>query len=239
LFISDPLIIKELYTTHNKFFDKDPSVYDVTTQLIGRSILFSNTTEEWRQRRTALAPTFYKGKMLGMISIVKDEVRDMCDKWQYKSEIQNKGGSFEVDFVQETSALYSRIMLKCAIGESLEDSQIDFYEDGVNKPRNVAYAIRDVLGQCIDRMTSPHILLSKTLKQYYITPFERDNLANCKALRRLFQSFVDKRKDLMKNNPKEADKKQDLLSILLTDELFKNDNEMIIDETLTFFLAGS
>jgi len=31
----------------------------------------------------------------------------------------------------------------------------------------------------------------------------------------------------------------DLLSILLEDDFFKNDDEIIINESLTFFLAGS
>jgi cytochrome P450 len=33
--------------------------------------------------------------------------------------------------------------------------------------------------------------------------------------------------------------KGDLLSILLVDELFKDNEEMIIDECITFFTAGS
>jgi cytochrome P450 len=33
--------------------------------------------------------------------------------------------------------------------------------------------------------------------------------------------------------------KTDLLSIMLEDPMFKNDDEMIMNESLTFFLAGS
>lgn len=40
----------------------------------------------------------------------------------------------------------------------------------------------------------------------------------------------------MKNTNEE---KADLLSILLEDPLFKDDEEMIIDELITFFFAGS
>jgi cytochrome P450 len=38
---------------------------------------------------------------------------------------------------------------------------------------------------------------------------------------------------------KELAEKGDFLSIILTDELFKNDEKSIIDECLTFFFAGS
>ena len=51
--------------------------------------------------------------------------------------------------------------------------------------------------------------------------------------------MITKRRELIKNDPEAANKKGDLLSILLTDELFSLDNEMIVDECLTFFFAGS
>lgn len=47
------------------------------------------------------------------------------------------------------------------------------------------------------------------------------------------------------NKKREAEKDKsllergDLMTILLSDDLFKNDIEMIIDECLTFFLAGT
>jgi cytochrome P450 len=85
----------------------------------------------------------------------------------------------------------------------------------------------------------PHCVFFPTLGQYYILPFERDLLANCKALRALFEHMIDNRRELIKAFPEEAKKKGDLLSILLTDELFCLDNEMIVDECLTFFFAGS
>jgi len=42
----------------------------------------------------------------------------------------------------------------------------------------------------------------------------------------------------LKENPTEKER-GDLMMILLQDELFKDDIEMIIDECLTFFLAGT
>jgi hypothetical protein len=50
------------------------------------------------------------------------------------------------DMIKEIASLYSRIMLKCAIGESLHNTKVDFYVEGENRPRPVGNAIRDVLG---------------------------------------------------------------------------------------------
>jgi cytochrome P450 len=41
------------------------------------------------------------------------------------------------------------------------------------------------------------------------------------------------------NKGKKLDSKADLLSIMLCDPLFQNDDEIILNESLTFFVAGS
>jgi len=51
--------------------------------------------------------------------------------------------------------------------------------------------------------------------------------------------MVDTVSSRRKNRTKENEDKGDLLSILLEDPLFKDDNDMITDEILTFFFAGS
>jgi cytochrome P450 len=71
LFISDVKVIQELYTTQNKIFDKHPLVRDTTMCITGRSILFADTDEKWSQRRKALSPAFYKGKLISMINLAK------------------------------------------------------------------------------------------------------------------------------------------------------------------------
>jgi cytochrome P450 len=131
--------------THNKYFDKDPYIGDNTSNLIGRSILFANSNAEWKKRRTALSPTFYKGKMQAMIKEIKTLVDQTCQEWVYRQR-ESSGGVIIVDIIKEIASLYSKIMLKCAIGESLHNNRVDFYVDGENRPRPVGNAIRDVLG---------------------------------------------------------------------------------------------
>jgi cytochrome P450 len=55
-------------------------------------------------------------------------------------------------------------------------------------------------------------------------------------LRTLFEKIVEKRR---KCSQDELNSRADLLSILHTDDLFKDNNKLIIDECLTFFFAGS
>lgn len=72
---------------------------------------------------------------------------------------------------------------------------------------------------------------------YYITPGDRDNLYNINSLRAAITKLVDERRaGLTKSS---FDNASDLLSILLHDELYANENDMIIDECMTFVVAAT
>jgi cytochrome P450 len=81
LWILDVNVVQELYTTQNKYFNKHPIVRDLTLQLTGRSILFADTDEMWRKRRTALGPAFYKGKLIQMTDLAKESMRGTLARW--------------------------------------------------------------------------------------------------------------------------------------------------------------
>jgi cytochrome P450 len=50
--------------------------------------------------------------------------------------------------------------------------------------------------------------------------------------------MIQKRREAIYKDPKDGDK-GDLLSIMLKDPLFENNDEKIVNESLTFFLAGT
>ena len=64
-----------MYTTKNKYFTKHPIIGEVLHDLTGDSILFSPTSTEWRSRRKALSPAFYKMKLIQMIEIARESMR--------------------------------------------------------------------------------------------------------------------------------------------------------------------
>jgi len=71
------------------------------------------------------------------------------------------------------------------------------------------------------------------LAKFYLTPFERDVKRNCLAVRQLVLEVITRRKA---DNSTQHD---DLLDLLLKDETFSFNDEIIIDELLTIFFAGS
>ena len=75
LAICDVKVVEAMYTTKNKYFDKHPLVKDLSLCLTGDSILFAETSEDWRKSRKAMTPAFYKGKLENLVEIAKKAVR--------------------------------------------------------------------------------------------------------------------------------------------------------------------
>lgn len=87
-------------------------------------------------------------------------------------------------------------------------------------------------------MASVHTMLFPFLRDWYFFPSEREILANCREIRKAIKQVVDKRRKECEVNPATR-QKGDFLQILLEDETTRDNNELIIDECLTFFFAGT
>ena len=102
----------------------------------------------------------------------------------------------------------------------------------------MAYSLRVTFSNIIDRMLSPHIVLFPFLARYYLTPYERDQRRNARALRSVCEKIIERRRAAIKEKPELA-KEGDFLTLLLTEEHFQGRDMLIVDEVLTFFFAGS
>ena len=89
LVVRDVKVVEAMYSTKNKYFDKHPFTKDLACCLTGDSILFSETTEDWKKSRKAISPAFYKGKLENLIDIARDAIRITLDKFKIIAE---KGG---------------------------------------------------------------------------------------------------------------------------------------------------
>jgi cytochrome P450 len=148
-------------------------------------------------------------------------------------------GPVTIDLIHEISLMFIRILLKCAIGEELDGVMVDYYENGVKGQKDIPYSLRNTFQIMISRTQQLHTIAFPRLAKYHIVQYERDVRDNAKAIRALFEKMVIKRKALIKDSPQDENLKKDLLGILLSNPATANDDEMIIDECLTFFFAGS
>lgn len=121
LAIKDPEVIKDLYTSKNKYFDKHPLIKQVSHVLTGDSILFAETTNDWRDSRKAISPAFYKGKLERLTEIAKTAVQTTVDRFWDEIKAANDGQGALVDIMEHSNSLTSRILLLCAFGEDISD----------------------------------------------------------------------------------------------------------------------
>lgn len=102
IMISDLDMMNELYQTKNKIFDKHPLVRNCMKPLLGDTIIFAETTDDWSQRRKSLSTIFYKEKMIRMVDTIKNVIKHKLDFWQ---ETYVKTGK-DMNLVAEISQLH-------------------------------------------------------------------------------------------------------------------------------------
>ena len=141
LAISDPAVVADLYTTKNKYFDKHPLIKDLSHCLTGESILFAETSIDWKDTRKALSPAFYKGKLEGLTEMAKVAVKTTVARFEKLLEQSKDGTTAEVDIMQEINAMTTRILLICAFGVDFGDEPIDFWFNGRLEKRTVGFSL--------------------------------------------------------------------------------------------------
>jgi len=95
-----------------------------------------------------------------------------------------------------------------------------------------------ILGDLPRRGNELRFNIFPSMSRFLILPKERELQLNIDSLRNELRKLVDEKRAKIRENPMEA-QRGDLMTILIQDELFKDDVEMIIDECFTFFLAGT
>jgi cytochrome P450 len=82
LFINDPEIVQEMYTTQNKYFDKHPYIKNLFAPLMGEGLIFDRSNERWAKKRKALSITFYKDRMLKMQGNIIGHAQKAAEHWR-------------------------------------------------------------------------------------------------------------------------------------------------------------
>ena len=80
-----------MYTSKNSFFSKHPLVKDLQECLIGDSILFAETSLEWKEARKKISPAFYKGKLVNLIELARQSVKQYVSNLHAKIDKSGEG----------------------------------------------------------------------------------------------------------------------------------------------------
>jgi len=63
VFIQDPRMAQELFTTKSSIYDKTGTLEGVFSPLLGRAFLFAKGDADWKAKRKACAHAFYKERL--------------------------------------------------------------------------------------------------------------------------------------------------------------------------------
>ena len=82
LFITDPEMMNEVYLNKNKHFEKHSFFANVTRPLLGETMVFQRSDENWREKRRAFSSVFYKEKLIRLIHNIKEPTKRMLSKFR-------------------------------------------------------------------------------------------------------------------------------------------------------------
>ena len=81
LFITDPAMVNEMYVSKNKYLDKHEAVGNALHPLMGDTLLFQSSNENWREKRRALTSVFYKDKIIKMMKNICVATGTTMSEW--------------------------------------------------------------------------------------------------------------------------------------------------------------
>ena len=234
LVINDPSLAQDLYVTRSKYFDKHVRSKDVFYELFGESILFDRSSEIWAQKRKHLSVAFYKDKMTQMLKSIITITTDHTQKW--KTQFADK--DIEMSISDNVKHLVMECIETCVFGKENANETFEITENGVSHKITPSMYLRKAFSQCFSRTYArPRLIFPDLLKYYGMTNYDKNLRKNIGSFKGYIRSLIQKRKKEMEKAGWQS--KGDFLSILLQDELFKDNEEVMIDECITFMFAAT
>jgi cytochrome P450 len=229
LCISKPGPLEDMLVTKNKYIDKDGFIKLQFQKFLGESSLMVKNGVEQARKRKLIGSGFYKDKMLKMVEIIKKCVTDKAASLEER--YLKSGQAF--DIIAELDELHTRIIMTSAFGqENVADIKLPYIENGQKLMMPLGKALRDIFLYIAFRGMRYEISLIPYLLFFWYSSKDRECITNIKTVRDFCRDLIDKRRLEGKIGG------GDLLSILMEDEDGFS-TEVIIDECITFFLAGS
>ena len=164
-----------------------------------------------------------------MADTVRDTFIDFCESVE-------TGQKMEVDdFYQFINKGFSRAVEKVLFSNQTDNVFVDvIMPDGSIEKMSTINASRYNLDRCFERFTQIENVLLPELTPYFSFPRSSNKIhtQNCTTLRAtLHQLIEDRKQSKVKYN--------DFLSMMMENEIFESNNDHIIDEALTFYIASS
>ncbi|XP_053553448.1 cholesterol 24-hydroxylase [Bombina bombina] len=218
--VASPEGIKELLMStkypKDSFYDEIFSIFG--TRFLGKGLLSDRDYEHWHKQRRIMDPAFSRTYLIGLMGTFNEKAEELMQKLTEKAE---KNSEFKVHDMLNKLTL--DVIAKVAFGmdlNTLNDDQTPF-------PRAIFMALRGML-----EIRNP---LTKIL------PWKKDLV---REIRESIQLLRKTGKECIERRRKMSDEGEELPIDILT-QILKGaaleencDDEMLIDNFVTFFIAG-
>ncbi|XP_048227488.1 cytochrome P450 734A1 isoform X2 [Ricinus communis] len=120
LTVSDPDLIREIFTTKSELYEKIEA-HPLVKQLEGDGLL-SLKGEKWAHHRKIITPTFHMENLKLLVPVVAKSVMDMLEQWSTMSS----SDEVEIEVSEWFQTLTEDVITRTAFGSSYEDGKAIF-----------------------------------------------------------------------------------------------------------------
>ncbi|XP_047164614.1 cytochrome P450 734A1-like [Vigna umbellata] len=217
LTVSDPDLIREIFTSKSEFYEKNEAP-PLVKQLEGDGLL-SLKGEKWAHHRRIISPTFHMENLKLLIPVMATSVVEMLEKWSAMGE----KGEVEIEVSEWFQRLTEDVITRTAFGSSYEDGKAIFRLQGQQM---------DLAADAFQKVFIPG---------YRFVPTRR-NIKSWKLEKEIKKSLVKLIERRRENSEKVVEKgAKDLLGLMIEASNTNSTNvtvDDIVEECKSFFFAG-
>ena len=218
----DPVLIKEFYRNNDNYI-KDPSFLSLFSSILGKGLITSEGSQ-WKNQRKILSSSFHFEFLKSILPNIQATTAEHLNGLKNTS-MEN------ISVMDEFQDITGQVVGQIFFGEQLNQQKFE--------GRSLTIGLADLIIQIAQLNASPErLILGPALIQKGIFPKHRRLMQRIKGFRKACSDIVDARKAkrAVETQKKEA---SDMLDMLLDYQgEGKMDGEEIIDQFVSFFLAG-
>ncbi|KAL9326255.1 hypothetical protein ACSQ67_006900 [Phaseolus vulgaris] len=216
LTVSDPDLIREIFTSKSEFYEKNEAP-PLVKQLEGDGLL-SLKGEKWAHHRRIISPTFHMENLKLLIPVMATSVVEMLEKWSAMGE----KGEVEIEVSEWFQSLTEDVITRTAFGSSYEDGKAIFRLQGQQM---------DLAADAFQKVFIPG---------YRFVPTRR-NIKSWKLEKEIKKSLVKLIERRRENTERVEKGAKDLLGLMIEASNRNSTNvtvDDIVEECKSFFFAG-
>ncbi|CDW84544.1 cytochrome family subfamily polypeptide 55 precursor [Stylonychia lemnae] len=236
IIFNDPKLVEEIYTTKSKFVDKHSQFQEIFDDILGMSIAFQKSTQEWADKRKHLSSAFYKDKILQILKKATGITYQKVQTW--KEKLKNSDDSKQLIVLNnEVQELLDQVISISIFGQGNQRTTIPYYINGKPTQMVPGHFMRTVINYTFKKLQNPFRIGNDLFNKISLNAQERETRNNCIRFREYVQQILDIRRMEMKE-PDYAPQ-TDFLTMILQNPFFEGKDKTIVDECCNFFSASN